>query len=62
MHGEQAQRQKGLPIISQPDPAGCAELVFEAYGPGPLVPGVAKGFGKVVSTESSLWHPDLLSR
>lgn len=53
MHKEQAQRQKGLPRISQPDPEGYAELVFEVHSPGPLVPGMAKEFGKVVSAESS---------
>lgn len=62
MHREQAQRQKELPGISQPEEPGCAELVFEAHGPGLLIPGMAKGFGEIVSTESSLWHPDLLSR
>lgn len=61
MHREQAQRQKGLFRISQSGPAGCAELVFVAHGPGSLIPGMAKGSGKVASTESS-WHPELLSR
>lgn len=46
MHREQAQRQKELPGISQPEEPGCAELVFEAHGPGLLIPGMAKGFGE----------------